>query len=249
MLYKQNTIYNQGGGSGTGPAGPEGPAGPAGPAGPEGPAGPAGPEGPEGPAGPAGPEGPEGPQGPKADFDFPIITEGYAVQTLVEGHCDNHYTVPNADNNGSISMTLKTVSIGFKLRRLGIHIIQGIGTSDFRLVCKTKTGVPIARTAPFSILSSADFGERFFPITEIWDGTQYVPGTEIDVQGGLSYYFGIYCPQVSSAARFIGSQCPTSFGVKPWISWAADNLGAGGEPGIMPPGFEVSTRLLIIGAT
>jgi len=54
-----------------------------------------------------------------------VIADGYALQTLVEGHCRNHYTVPNANNNGALSMTLKTVPIGFRLRRLGCHIIQG----------------------------------------------------------------------------------------------------------------------------
>jgi len=179
----------------------------------------------------------------------PIISDGYSLQTLVEGHCRNHYTVPNATNNGALSMTLKTVPIGFRLRRLGCHPIQGIGDSGFRLVCKTKSGVPVARTASFGIASSAELGERFFPVTEIWDGSQYVAGTEIDVLGGVSYYWGIYCPQAAAAARFIGDDVSTYFGVKPWITWTADNLGAGGDPGQMPVGFETSTRLLIMGAT
>ena len=178
-----------------------------------------------------------------------VITDGYALQTLVEGHCRNHYTVPNADNSGALSMTLKTVSIGFRLRRLGCHIIQGVGSSGFRLVCKTKSGAPVARTAPFGIASTAQLGERFIDVAEIWDGSQYVAGNEIDVLGGVSYYWGIYCPQTASAARFIGDDVSTYFGVKPWISWTADNLGAGGDPGQMPAGFETSTRLLIMGAT
>jgi len=178
-----------------------------------------------------------------------VVTDGYALQTLVEGHCRNHYTVPNATNNGALSMTLKTVPIGFRLRRLGCHAIQGIGDSGFRLVCKTKAGVPVARTSPFGIASSAELGERFFPVTEIWDGSQYVAGDEIDVLGGVSYYWGIYCPQAAAGARFIGDDVSTYFGVKPWISWTADNLGAGGDPGQMPAGFETSTRLLIMGAT
>ena len=178
-----------------------------------------------------------------------VITDGYALQTLVEGHCRNHYTVPNANNNGALSMTLKTVPIGFRLRRLGCHIIQGTGTSGFRLVCKTKSGAPVARTAPFGIVDSSSFGERFFPVAEIWDGSQYVAGSEIDVLGGVSYYWGLYCPQAASAARFIGDDVSTYFGVKPWITWTADNLGAGGDPGQMPAGFETSTRLLIMGAT
>ena len=178
-----------------------------------------------------------------------VITDGYALQTLVEGHCRNHYTVPNADNSGALSMTLKTVSIGFRLRRLGCHIIQGVGSSGFRLVCKTKSGAPVARTAPFGIASTAQLGERFIDVAEIWDGSQYVAGNGIDVLGGVSYYWGIYCPQTASAARFIGDDVSTYFGVKPWISWTADNLGAGGDPGQMPAGFETSTRLLIMGAT
>lgn len=178
-----------------------------------------------------------------------VVTDGYALQTLVEGHCRNHYTVPNANNNGALSMTLKTVPIGFRLRRLGCHIIQGAGTSGFRLVCKTKSGEPVARTAPFGIVDSSSFGERFFNVAEIWNGSQYVAGTEIDVLGGVSYYWGIYCPQDASAVRFVGDDVSTYFGVKPWISWTADNLGAGGDPGQMPVGFETSTRLLIMGAT
>jgi len=183
------------------------------------------------------------------DLSGVVITDGYALQTLVEGHCRNHYTVPNANNNGALSMTLKTVPIGFRLRRLGCHIIQGTGTSGFRLVCKTKSGAPVARTSPFGIVDSSSFGERFFPVAEIWDGSQYVAGSEIDVLGGVSYYWGLYCPQAASAARFIGDDVSTYFGVNPWISWTADNLGAGGDPGQMPAGFETSTRLLIMGAT
>lgn len=185
----------------------------------------------------------------ETDLSGVIVTDGYALQTLVEGHCRNHYTVPNADNSGALSMTLKTVPIGFRLRRLGCHIIQGVGASGFRLVCKTKSGAPVARTAPFGIASTAQLGERFIDVAEIWDGSQYVAGNEIDVLGGVSYYWGIYCPQTASAARFIGDDVSTYFGVKPWISWTADNLGAGGDPGQMPAGFETSTRLLIMGAT
>lgn len=182
-------------------------------------------------------------------FVNPIISDGYALQTLVEGHCRNHYTVPNATNNGALSMTLKTVPIGFRLRRMGCHAIQGIGDSGFRLICKTKSGAPVARTAPFGIASTAQLGERFIDVAEIWDGSQYVAGNEIDILGGVSYYWGIYCPQTASAARFIGDDVSTYFGVKPWNSWTADNLGAGGDPGQMPAGFETSTRLLIMGAT
>jgi hypothetical protein len=178
----------------------------------------------------------------------PIITDGYSVQTLVEGHCDNHYTIPNANNQGSICMTLKTVPIGFKLRRLGVHIIQGVGTSGFKLFCMDKTGKTLARTQSFAIALTSDLGERFFPINEIWNGEFNEVGNEITLEGGKAYYFGIYCPQVASSARFIGDQCPTFFGVKPWISWTADNIGVS-SLNQMPPGFETSTRILVYGAT
>ena len=174
-----------------------------------------------------------------------ILGQNFAVQTMAEADATNHYTVTNADNNGTVTLTAKTVPISFVLRRLGVHIIQGAGKSDFRLCVYSRAGVPVCRTAAFSIV---DFGEKFFDVAEVWNGTAWAAGSEILLDGGLLYYFGIYCPQLSSAARFLGRDAGTTFGPKPWIAWTADNLGAGGLPTPMPAGFESSVRFLVIGA-
>jgi len=174
-----------------------------------------------------------------------VLSSRFAIQTMEEADATNHYTVTNANNSGSITLTARTVPISFVLRRLGLNIIQGLDTSGFRLAVYDRLGVAIARTAPFAITA---LGETFFNVAEIWNGAAWVAGTEIELEGGKLYYFGIYCPQVSSAARFLGRDAGTTFGPKPWIAWTADNLGAGGLPAHMPAGFESSVRLLVIGA-
>ena len=177
--------------------------------------------------------------------DTVVLGQNFAVQTMAEADATNNYTVTNADNNGTVTLTAKTVPISFVLRRLGVHIIQGAGTSNFRLCVYTRDGVPVCRTAAFSI---TDFGEKFYPVAEVWNGTGWAAGSEVLLEGGQLYYFGIYCPQLSSSARFLGRDAGTTFGPKPWIAWTADNLGAGGLPTPMPAGFESSVRFLVIGA-
>ena len=174
-----------------------------------------------------------------------VLAQNFAIKTMDEADATNHFTITGANNNGSVSHTATTVPISFILRRLGCHIIQGLGDSGFRLPVYTRTGVPVCRTAEFSITT---LGENFFPVADIWDGTSWIPGDEIQLNGGELYYMGIYCPQVSAAARFLGRDAGTTFGPKPWIAWTADNLGAGGLPTPMPSGYESSVRFLVIGA-
>lgn len=174
-----------------------------------------------------------------------IISSNFSIQTMNEADATNHYTVTNADNNGSVTLTAETIPISFSIRRLGVHIIQGAGTTGFRICVYTRAGVPVCRTAAFDI---SDFGEKFYNVAEIWNGTAWVAGSEVVLEGGQLYYFGIYCPQASSSARFLGRDAGTTFGPKPWIAWTADNLGAGGIPTPMPAGFESSVRFLVIGA-
>lgn len=177
--------------------------------------------------------------------DTIILGANFAVQTMEEADATNHYTVTGANNNGSVSLTAKTVPISFVLRRIGIHIIQGVGDSGFRLCIYTRDGIPVCRTAVFSITV---LGEQFYPIAEKWNGTAWEAATEVQLDGGHLFYFGIYCPQLASAARFLGLDAGTTFGPKPWIAWTADNLGAGGLPTPMPAGYESSVRFLVIGA-
>ena len=179
------------------------------------------------------------------DGDDIVLGQNFAVQTMAEADATNHYTVTNANNAGSVALTAKTVPISFIMRRLGVHIIQGTGAEGFRLAVYTRTGVAVARTAPFAITT---LGENFFNIAQKWNGTAWEDATEIELEGGQLYYFAIYCPQVSSAARFLGRDAGTTFGPKPWIAWTADNLGVGGLPASMPAGFESSVRFLVIGA-
>lgn len=179
------------------------------------------------------------------DGDTIILGSDFSVQTMAEADATNHYTVTNANNNGSVTLTAKTVPISFILRRLGVHIIQGTGDAGFRLAVYDRNGVPVARTAEFAI---ATLGENFFQVADVWDGAAWVAGTEVQLNGGKLYYFGIYCTQAASAARFLGRDAGTTFGPKPWIAWTADNLGAGGLPTPMPAGFESSVRFIVIGA-
>jgi len=174
-----------------------------------------------------------------------VLGQNFAVQTMAEADATNHYTVTGANNAGSVTLTAKTVPISFILRRLGVHIIQGTGDVGFRLAVYTRDGVAVARTAPFVITT---LGENFFNVAEKWNGTAWEASTEIELMGGQLYYWAIYCPQVSSAARFLGRDAGTTFGPKPWIAWTADNLGVGGLPAPMPAGFESSVRFLVIGA-
>jgi len=179
------------------------------------------------------------------DGDNIVLGQNFAVQTMAEADATNHYTVTGANNQGSVSLTAKTVPISFVLRQLGFHVIQGLLTSGFRLCVYTRTGVPVCRTAAFSITV---LGEQFYKIADKWNGTAWEAATEVELEGGQLYYFGIYCPQVSSAARFLGRDAGTTFGPKPWIAWTADNLGIGGLPTPMPAGYESSVRFLVIGA-
>lgn len=174
-----------------------------------------------------------------------VLGQNFAVQTMEEADATNHYTVTGANNSGSVTLTAKTVPISFVLRRIGIHIIQGVGDSGFRLCVYTRDGIPVCRTAVFSITV---LGEQFYPIAEKWNGTAWEAATEVQLDGGHLFYFGIYCPQLASAARFLGLDAGTTFGPKPWIAWTADNLGAGGLPTPMPAGYESSVRFLVIGA-
>ena len=174
-----------------------------------------------------------------------VLRQNFAVQTMAEADSTNHYTVTNANNAGSVTLTAKTVPISFILRRFGIHVIQGTGTSGFRLAVYNRNGKAIARTDLFSITV---LGEQFYKLAEIWNGTAWVAATEVELSGGELYYFGIYCPQLSSAARFLGRDAGTTFGPTPWIAWTADNLGIDGLPSQMPAGFESSVRILVIGA-
>lgn len=179
------------------------------------------------------------------DEDNIVLGQYFAVQTMSEADATNHYTVTGANNSGSVTLTAKTVPISFVLRRIGIHIIQGVGSSGFSLCVYTRTGVPVCRTADFSITV---LGEQFKKIVDKWNGTAWEAATEVELEGGQLYYFGIYCPQLASAARFLGLDAGTTFGPKPWIAWTADNLGAGGLPTPMPAGYESSVRFLVIGA-
>lgn len=175
-----------------------------------------------------------------------ILGQNFAIQTMAEADATNHYTVTGANNSGAVTLTAKTVPITFVLRSLGIHVIQGLTAQGFRICAYTRTGVPVCRTAIFDITI---LGEQFYPVAEVWNGAAWEAATEVELEGGQLYYFGIYCPQLSSAARFLGRDAGTTFGPKPWIAWTADNLGGNGIPTPMPAGYESSVRFLIIGAT
>jgi len=183
------------------------------------------------------------------DFSNVIITGNFAVSTIDPAACTGSYIVTGANNGGgAITGTFQIVPISYTLRRLGCHIMQGLGNTGFRLSVYSRTGQAIARTALWNIGNTVnDLGEKFFTVAEVWNGSAWVPGTEALLQGGQGYYFGISAPQVSSGARFMGRDAGTTFGPKPWISWTVDNL-ADQTPGQLPAGYESSVRHLIIGA-
>ena len=186
--------------------------------------------------------------GGETDFSNDVITGNFAVSTIDPAACTGSYIVTGANNGGAITGTFNIVPISYTLRRLGCHIMQGLGNTGFRLSVYSRTGLAIARTAVWDIGNTVnDLGEKFFPVAEVWDGSAWVAGTEATLQGGQGYYFAIGAPQVSAAARFMGRDAGTTFGPKPWISWTVDNL-VDQTPGQLPAGYESSVRHLIIGA-
>jgi len=187
--------------------------------------------------------------GNETDFSDVVITGNFAVSTIDPAACTGSYIVTGANNGGgAITGTFNIVPISYTLRRLGCHIMQGLGNTGFRLSVYSRTGLAIARTAVWDIGNTVnDLGEKFFPVAEVWDGSAWVAGTEATLQGGQGYYFAISAPQVSAAARFMGRDAGTTFGPKPWISWTVDNL-VDQTPGQLPAGYESSVRHLIIGA-
>ena len=187
--------------------------------------------------------------GNETDFSDVVITGNFAVSTIDPAACTGSYIVTGANNGGgAITGTFNIVPISYTLRRLGCHIMQGLGNTGFRLSVYSRTGLAIARTAVWDIGNTVnDLGEKFFPVAEVWDGSAWVAGTEATLQDEQGYYFAISAPQVSAAARFMGRDDGTTFGPKPWISWTVDNL-VDQTPGQLPAGYESSVRHLIIGA-
>ena len=178
-----------------------------------------------------------------------VLGSGYAAETLSAATCEGSYIVTGANNNGSMTGTFLTVPVSFVLRRLGVHLLQGLNAAGFRLVVYTRAGVAVCRTAKFNFpATSAELGEAFFPVAEKWNGTAWEAASEITLEGGAGYYFGIFCPQSSSAARFLGKDSGNYFGPIPWLSWTIDNIGAD-APAVLNTGYESSIRFMLLGAT
>ena len=174
-----------------------------------------------------------------------VFGTGVAVETISAAACEGSYIVTGANNAGSMTGTFVTVPVSFVLRRLGFFFLQGIGAAGLRVMVYDRTGKAVARTAKFTV---SVLGEQFYPIAEIWNGEEWESKTEKILDGGLGYYLGLYCPQVSSGARFLGKDAGNNFGPKPWLSWTIDNIGLD-APAQIVGGYESSVRHLILGAS
>jgi len=182
-------------------------------------------------------------------LDGVVFGSGFAAETLSAATCEGSYIVTGANNNGSMTGTFLTVPVGFVLRRLGAHLLQGLSAAGFRLMVYDRDGVAVCRTAKFSFPAVAGgLGENFYSIAEKWNGAAWETAESVTLEGGRGYYFGIFCPQVSSGARFLGKDAGNYFGPKPWLSWTVDNLGSD-APGVLAAGYESSIRFMLLGAT
>lgn len=185
-------------------------------------------------------------------LDDVILGSGYATETLSAATCEGSYVCTGANNGGSMTATFLTIPVGIVLRSLGVHLLQGLNAQGFRLLVYNKQGVAVARTAKWDFPSSSDqLGERFFPIAQKYDALNatWVNTDNVILDGGQGYYFGLYCPQVSSGARFLGKDAGNSFGVKPWLSWTVDNIGDDAPAVLGSTGYETTIRFMQMGAT
>lgn len=182
-------------------------------------------------------------------LDGVVLGSGFAVDTLSAATCEGSYIVTGSNNGGAVTGTFVTVPVGFVLRRLGAHFLQGLNAANFRIMVYDRDGVAVCRTARFSFPSqSSDLGEHFYNVAEKWDGSAWVSADSVQLSGGVGYYFALFCPQMSSAARFLGKDSGNYFGPKPWLSWTVDNLGQD-APGVLLAGYETSIRFMVMGAT
>lgn len=181
-----------------------------------------------------------------------IFGSGFAAETLSAATCEGSYTVTGANNSGAVTGTFLTIPVGMVLRKLGAHLLQGLGDTGFRLIVYIRAGVAVARTAKFNFPTDpALLGERFYPIVEKYNATlgTWEASDNVILEGGVGYYFGIFCPQISSGARFLGKDAGTSFGVKPWLSWTVDNVGTDAPNVLGTMGYESTIRYMVMGAT
>lgn len=176
----------------------------------------------------------------------PWAGANFGVATVELAACEGMYTIPGANNAGSTFGTLIHVPISFPLRRLSAMVGNGLGKSGLRLVAYEENGTAIGRTAEFSINAYGRTGEK--PLVELWDGSNWIPGTERILAGNTAAYFAIYCPQLSSAAQFYGCDAGTTFGPAPWLAVMKANNNGVVPTNILSGASENSIRFHILGA-
>lgn len=170
----------------------------------------------------------------------------FGIATVELAACEGMYTPPGGNDGGSTFGTLVHIPISFPLRRLSCMIGNGIGKTGFRLLAYKENGEAIGRTAEFSISAYGRSGEKL--ISEIWDGSAWVPGSEYVLTGNSAVYYALYCPQAAAAAQFYGCDAGTTFGPAPWLAVMKANNNGVVPTNILTGASEHSVRLHILGA-
>lgn len=181
------------------------------------------------------------------DISNPIITDGYAIETLKLAACEQGLQIQNATNNGSIIGSLALVSISFKCRSLLCYPTQlgGSGGALRLFIADPETRQILAYTNDFTVSQTGQFYKK---ISHVWNGVAFIASQEITLNAGKNYYFGLFCSNHVSSMLFQGVT-KSNNGVYPWLGFCADNLNNTFPSSTIPQGFEIDKRYYIAATT
>lgn len=185
--------------------------------------------------------------GDGGDISNPIITDGFAIETLMLADCEQGLQIQNATNNGSIVGTLRLVNLSFKCRSLVCYPTQlgGSGGALKLFIADPATRQILAYTDDFTVSQTGQFYKK---ISHVWNGVTFIPSQEITLNAGKNYYFGLFCSNHISSMLFEGVTKAVN-GVYPWLGYCADNLNNTFPLSTIPQGFEVDKRYYIAATT
>ena len=188
-----------------------------------------------------------GGSGGGGEISNPVITDGFAVETLKLAACEQGLQIQNATNNGSIIGTLALVSISFKCRSLLCYPTQlgGSGGALRLFIANPTTRQILAYTDDFVVSQPGQFYKK---ISRVWNGTGFFESEEITLEAGKNYYFGIFCSGHFASMLFEGVT-KSNNGVYPWLGYCADNLNNTFPLSTIPQGFEIDKRYYIAATT
>ncbi len=181
------------------------------------------------------------------EISNPVITDGFAVETLKLAACEQGLQIQNATNQGSIIGTLALVSISFKCRSLLCYPTQlgGSGGALRLFIADPTTRQILAYTDDFTVSQTGQFYKK---ISHVWNGVAFIPSQEITLNAGKNYYFGLFCSNHVSSMLFQGVT-KSNNGVYPWLGYCADNLNNTFPLSTIPQGFEIDKRYYIAATT